>query len=195
MMDVQRLKISVEMTLLDHLDGAMIIAVIAVWVMQVAIDEVVDVVAVRDGLVAAAGAVDVIGLVAAALMSGGAGRGVLLAHGDGVLVIVAVVGVVQVAVVEVVDVTIVTDGGVAAVGAVDMIVVVVGVVAHGVSFVGGSGLGVVEDRAQQRGGGLVADLVEDVFAVAGALEQARVVEVLEALRDGAGRLLAFGDEL
>lgn len=47
-----------------ELNGAVIVAVVAVGVVQVTIDEVVDVVAVRHRLMTAAGAVDVPGFVA-----------------------------------------------------------------------------------------------------------------------------------
>src|SRR5439155_1284652 len=53
--------------------GAVVVAVVAVRVVEVAVDEVVGVVAVRHGLVAAAGAVDVAGRVPAAGVARGAG--------------------------------------------------------------------------------------------------------------------------
>ena len=46
----------------------MIVAVVPVHVVQVAVDDVVDVIAVRDGFVSAIGAVDVIGVVPTALV-------------------------------------------------------------------------------------------------------------------------------
>jgi hypothetical protein len=60
--------------------------------------------------------------VAAAVVVGGAGVGVVWVDGDPVLVGVALVGMVEVAVVEVVHVSFVDDGGVTAVGAVDVVV-------------------------------------------------------------------------
>lgn len=111
----------------------MVVAVVAVLVVQATVYDVVDVIAVRHGFVAAACAVDV----AAAGVYGVAAVGVGLAHFDDVFVVVAVVLVVQMAVVQVVGVAVVADGGVAAACAVDMGVVFVGVaVAHGVSFLG-----------------------------------------------------------
>jgi hypothetical protein len=82
-----------------------IVAVPLVRVVQVAVNEIVDVVPVWDGLVSAAGAVLVVGLVTAAVMIGSAAGGVYVADLDGVLVDVISVGAVQVAVMQVVEVT------------------------------------------------------------------------------------------
>ena len=115
----------------DGFHRAVVVAVAVVDVVQAAVDQVVHVVAVRHGFVAAACAVDV----AAAGVYGVAAVGVGFAHFDDVFVVVAVVLVVQMAVVQVVGVAVVADGGVAAACAVDMGVVFVGVaVAHSVSF-------------------------------------------------------------
>ena len=101
---------------LDNFHGAVVIAVVAVRVMQAAIDEKVDVVAVRHGFVAAAGAVHVAWLVTGA--RGRAAFGVGVGDGDGVLLHAAFMRVVQVAFLQVVHVAVVADGGVAAAGAV-----------------------------------------------------------------------------
>ena len=104
----------------------MVVAVVAVRVVQVAIDEVVDVVAMRHRFVAAAGAVHVSRFVAAAVVFRRAGVRVGGTDGDDVFVNVVAMRVMQVAVVQVINVAFVLDGGVAAVRAV--LVVVVGVV-------------------------------------------------------------------
>ena len=104
----------------------MVVAVVAVRVVQVAIDEVVNVVAMRHRFMTAAGAVNVPGFVAAAVVVGRAGVRVGGADGDAVFIDVVAVRVVQVAVVQVVNVAVVLDGGVAAARAV--LVRVVGVV-------------------------------------------------------------------
>jgi hypothetical protein len=88
-----------------------VVAVVAVAVVQPAIDEVIVVVAVRHQLVAAP-------LMVAGARGRSARRRVGLAHLDPVLVVVAVVPVVQVAVVQVVHVPVVLNAGVAAVAAV-----------------------------------------------------------------------------
>lgn len=111
----------------------MVIAVIAVWVVQVTIDQVVDVVAMRYGGVAAARAVGVIRRVTrTAVLRGARGR-VSRVDLEDVLVEVPVVRVVEVTVVEVVDVVPVADRRVAAARAVDVVVRVVDVVAHALS--------------------------------------------------------------
>jgi hypothetical protein len=114
---------------------AVVVAVLAVGVVQVATHEVVDVVAVGNRVVAARGVVEVAGVVFVARVLGRALLRMLVAHAHGVLLDRTVVGdVVEVTVVGVVDVTVVGDGSVAAVGAVDVGVVGVG---HGVPFCSG----------------------------------------------------------
>src|SRR5690606_27179554 len=100
-------------------------AVVAVWVMQVAVDDVVDVIAVGYRLVAAARAVDVIGRVGAAVVARGAGGGILRIDIEPVLVHVVAVRVVQVTVVHVVDVVVVANRRVPAARAVLVVVIVV----------------------------------------------------------------------
>lgn len=105
----------------------MIVAVVAVAVVQTAVNQEVEVVAVGHQGVTAA-------LVAALAGDRGTDIGVRLADREHVLVIVALVGVVQVAVVEEVHMAIVLDAHVAAVLAMDVSVVGVGVVGHGRSL-------------------------------------------------------------
>ncbi len=101
----------------------MIVAVVAVRMVQVAVDEVVHVVAVWHGFVAAARAVLVVGGVGLAVVVRSACVRVLRADLDRMLVVVPLVGVMEVAVVQIVDVAVVFDGSVAAAGAVDMLVI------------------------------------------------------------------------
>lgn len=79
-----------------------------------AVDQIVNVIAVGNGLMAAAGAVDVSGVMRATGVLGGALGRVGGGEADRVFVDVAIVGMVQVAVVEIVDVIIVLDGGMTA---------------------------------------------------------------------------------
>ena len=104
----------------------MVVAVVAVRVVQVAINEAVGVVAMRYGFVSAAGAVYMSRFVAVAVMIWGADVRVGGADGDAVFIDVVAVRVVQVAVVQVINVAFVFDGGVTAIRAV--LVFVVGVV-------------------------------------------------------------------
>ena len=100
----------------------MVVAVISVLVMQTAVDDVVDVIAVRYSFVAATFAVNV----AVAGVNRMAAVRVGFIDAQCMFVVVAVVFMVQVAVVQVIDVAVVLDGGVAAARAV--LVCVVGVV-------------------------------------------------------------------
>ena len=88
--------------------------------MQVAIDEVVDVVAMTDSLVAAVRTVDVIRVMAGAAMLRRATLGVLFTDLECVLVAVVLVRVVKFAVMQVVNVIAVDNGGMAAIGPVGM---------------------------------------------------------------------------
>ena len=97
-----------------HLDRAVVVAVVAVRVVQVAIDEVIDVVAVRDRGVAAIRPVDVPSFVACAGVARGAVGGVSGGHREGVFLDGAVFLVVHVPVVQVIDVPLVDDADVPA---------------------------------------------------------------------------------
>jgi len=109
----------------------MMIAMTVVRMVQVPVDEIVDVIAVRNRLVPAARAVPMTGGVTGAVVAarrafdriGGA-------DAENVFVVVILVRAVQVAVVQVVDVTIMENGRVAAAGTVLMVVGRVGGVGH-----------------------------------------------------------------
>jgi hypothetical protein len=109
------------------LDCAVVVAVAVVGEVQVAIDEVAGVVAVGNGLVAAAGAMDVGGIVGCTGVAAGAGVGVSSGDFERAFVEVAVVGLVEMTVVEIVGMVAMLDGEVAAIRTVDVVVVFVGV--------------------------------------------------------------------
>lgn len=108
----------------------MVVAVAVVGVVQVPVDEIVDVVAVRDRWMPATRTVHVSGVVPGAPMLGRACIGIRPRHADRVLVHVIAVGMVQMPVVDVVDVTVVPHGDVAAVRSVHVLVVRVRLAAH-----------------------------------------------------------------
>jgi hypothetical protein len=81
-----------------------IVAVIAVPMMQVVANAIVHVIAVRNRLVAAAGAVDVIRCVATAAVVGGAPVRVVGRHFDHVLVDVIAMRVVEVTIMQIIGV-------------------------------------------------------------------------------------------
>ena len=99
---------------------------ISVLVMQTAVDDVVDVIAVRYSFVAATFAVNV----AVAGVNRVAAVRVGFIDAQGMLVVVAVVLMVQVAVVQIIDVVFVFDGSVAAVCAVNVVMMFVGFAGH-----------------------------------------------------------------
>jgi len=107
----------------------MVVAVVSMRMTEVAADAVVDVVAVRDRLVAAAGAMDMAGLVTTAAMVRSAAVGVVSRDVDHVLVDMILMRMVEVTIVQEVDVAAVAHGGVAATRT--MLVSMVGVVRCG----------------------------------------------------------------
>lgn len=106
----------------------MIVAMVAMLMMQVSLDEVVGVVAVRDRLVAAAGTVLVACVVAAARVIWRAGARIGLRHRDRVIVDVPLVRMMHVPVVQVVRMPLVRDRRVPAIRAVLVIMSLVRVV-------------------------------------------------------------------
>ena len=130
--------------LLDQFDGAVVVAVAVVRVVQMAIHQIAGVVTVRNGFVAAAGAVHVVSRVAATDVAGSATVGILGGNLDGVVLDrTAFLLVMQVSVVQIVDVIAVLDGGVAAVFSVIVIVMIaVVVMSHDIQSSRGLFLGV-----------------------------------------------------
>ena len=110
----------------------MVVAMVAVRVMQMPVDEVVHVVPVGHGFMPTVGSMHVVTGMGAALVFGGAVRWIGCVYRERVFVHMVVMDMVQVAVVEVVDVPIMLDGGVSAAFAVNMLVgLVLFAVAHG----------------------------------------------------------------
>lgn len=94
----------------------MIIAVISVWMMQVAIDKIVDMISVWLGFVPAARPVYMIRLVARTAMFGRASIRVFLRDFDNVLVNVIAMHVMQMPIMQIIDMTIMLDDRVTAAG-------------------------------------------------------------------------------
>jgi hypothetical protein len=103
-------------------DGPVIVAMIVVWMMQVAVDDVIGMVAMRDCDVTAIHRVDVTGGLFGRAVAGGALRGIRGADGDGVFVHVRTMCVMQMAAIKVISMTVMRDGEMAAAGAVLMLV-------------------------------------------------------------------------
>lgn len=113
-----------------------VVAVVAVRMMEVAADAVVQVVAVGNCLVTAAGAVHMAGIMTAAAMIRGAAIGVVGGDVDHVLVDMISMRMVEVTIVQVVDMPAVPHGGVPAIRTV--LVSVVRMVGRGASSHRGS---------------------------------------------------------
>ena len=106
----------------------MIITMVAVRMVQMPIDEVVDVIPVRNGFVSAARSVNVSGIVTTAGMPRSTGFGIGITDRQRVLFNVSTFGLVmKVAIVQIIDVPVVLDCGVTATGTMLMIVVLVDV--------------------------------------------------------------------
>lgn len=104
----------------------MVIAMVAVLVVQTTVYNVVNVVAMWHGFVSAAFAVNV----SCAFVGGVAAVWVLLVHVQNVFIVMSVVFVVQMTIVQVVNVVAVFDGGVSAVCAVLVVVMFVCFASH-----------------------------------------------------------------
>lgn len=96
----------------------MIVAVITMGMVQVAVHEIAHMIAMGHRLVAAAGAMDMTGLVAAAIVLRRALIGIGGAHLDHMFVDMVPVGMVEMAVMQIVHMVAVLDRGMAAIGAV-----------------------------------------------------------------------------
>ena len=105
----------------------MVVAVVAVGVVEMAIDQIVDMVAVGHSFVPAARAMLVRAVVATAAVVWGAGCRIVCIDTQCMFVGVPVVRVMQMTVVQIVDMAIVFHRGMATIGAMGMVVVGVGV--------------------------------------------------------------------
>ena len=108
---------------MHNLNRAVIVAVIAVRMVQVSVYQIVDVVAVRYGFMSAAGAVAVARFVTAAGVIRRAAVGIFAAHFQHVLVNVVAVWMMEVTVVKIINVVTVANRGVSAVFTVCVIVI------------------------------------------------------------------------
>ena len=114
----------------------MVVAVVAMRMVQMSVDHVVDMIAMRDRFVPATGSMLVVGVVATAIVCRCAGVWIDFGHFQLVLFDLAILAnMVQMTVVQVIDVSGMFDSGVSAIGAMLVIVVVV-CVGHFSSFLG-----------------------------------------------------------
>lgn len=128
----------------------MIIAVIAMRMVQMAIDEIVDVITMRYRLMAAAGSVDMTGIVASTCMIRRAHIGILVAHFDHMLDDRTIFAdVMKMTIVQIVDVIAVPHTGVLAIGPVLMIVILVNL-AHQLAPVSGGMFDRVHDAVRHK---------------------------------------------
>ena len=117
-----------DSTLLIHnAHGPVVVAVIAVGMVQMAVHEIVHVIAVRHGFVAAARAVDVLRFVRTARVTFSAHIRVRRRNFQDMRVVMIAVRMQQMAVAQVIRVAFVFDGGVAALRAVLVVVVVMSI--------------------------------------------------------------------
>jgi hypothetical protein len=101
----------------------MIIAMIAVRMMKVSVDKIINVITMRHRLMSASRAMHVPGLVTGAVVIRRASIGIFRAHLDLMLVHVIVVRMMEMAIMDIVAVVAVTNGRVAAAGAMLMVVI------------------------------------------------------------------------
>lgn len=117
---MRRLREHAAFTSGNYIQRTVIIAVVAMRMVQVSINEIVDMAAVRDGFVAASGTVLVIGIVTVAAMIGRARIRIFRRHFDYVLIDVIAMRVMQMPVMQIIDMIIVAHRSVPAIRAVLM---------------------------------------------------------------------------
>jgi len=110
--------------LFHHFKRPVVVAVIAVRVMQVSINKIINMITVRNGRMAAVGAMNVLPVVA--FRAQRAFVGIDITNRDDVFVHVATMRMMQMAVVKVIHVPVMHDGDVSAIFAVDVRMVGVG---------------------------------------------------------------------
>ena len=108
----------------------MIVAVVTVWMMQMPIDQIVNVIAMGNGRMPAARTMHMPLIVTLALV-GGTGVGIYFRHLNTVFIVMVIMGAVQMSIVKVAYVVSVLDGDMAAVWPVCVIVVFMLFTAHG----------------------------------------------------------------
>jgi hypothetical protein len=114
--------------LVGELNSAVVVAMIAIWVVEVAIHQVVNVIAVGNCLMTAIRPVLVLGTMRSAVMAVGTVCGILCVDVEPMLVNMSVMQRVQVPIVKVVCVVIVNDRSMAAIFAMLMTMVLVDLV-------------------------------------------------------------------
>jgi len=97
---------------------AVVVAVVAMRKVQMAIDQIIHVVTVRDHFMPTSGAVDVIDVVAGAAVSRSARGRIGRAHHNAVFIDVVAMREMQVAIVQIINMVIMANGGMAAIGTV-----------------------------------------------------------------------------
>lgn len=112
-----------QISISNDLHRTVVIAVIAVRMVQMAGDEIIDMIAMWNSLVTAAGSMNVGGIMSATSMVGRASIRVLAAHFDCMFVHVIAMRMMKMAIMEVIQMVAVSDGNVAAVGSMGVIVV------------------------------------------------------------------------
>jgi hypothetical protein len=104
----------------DHCERPVVVAVVAMRMMQAPIYEIVDVIAMRHSFVAAIRPVPVLRLMAAGVMVRIAAVRIPCAHGDDMLIGTARLGVFEPAVIEIIDMAFMLHGDVPAAWAMDV---------------------------------------------------------------------------
>ncbi len=172
----------------NDLDRTVVIAVIAMWMVQMAVDEVVDMIAVRHRFVAAARSMDVTRFMSRASVVGRAAVRIRLADLNDMFVYMVAVGMMQVAVMQIVDMIAMADRRMATTGAVLMVVVFMmreGTVRHFGTPFSVCLTGVCDGIFNKVDDVGVGDRIDDCFAFSPAFYKARLQQNLEPRRDGA----------
>ncbi|SCX35583.1 hypothetical protein [Agrobacterium rosae] len=108
----------------DDFEWTVVIAMVAVLVMKTSFNQIVNMVTMRHGFMAAVRAVDMAMIVADMVLDRTAAIGVVITHLDDVFIDMIAMGMMEVSIMQVVNMVAMFDGHVAAVGAMFMVVVI-----------------------------------------------------------------------
>lgn len=106
------------------------ITVSLMGIVEMPVYQVANMISVGHRFMATARSVDVVVAMCIALVAPGTSTGILLAHFQLMLVVMAFMGMMEVPVVKVIDVVLVLNGGMSAIGAMFMVVILVFFTAH-----------------------------------------------------------------
>jgi hypothetical protein len=154
----------------------MVIAMVAVLVMKAPFNQIIDVVTMRHGLMAAVRAVNMVMIMANMVLDRLAAIGVFAGDFDDMFVDVIAMGMMKVSVMQIVDMIVMLDGNMSTASAVLMVVVIVMwkiAVAHEKLRLYSMMTGVVDGVLDQRKDMMIRDRIDGILPLTAPLHEPR----------------------